>query len=307
MIFNRVLIIYTPKVGNKKIKKKLPQINKLMKKISTKTPIFYETQSVDDTHSFISESLLKKDFDVILSAGGDGLVSSVCNALMQVPKELRVPFLPLPMGSGNTFAADLNIKSIKNAVSAVQNSVASSKIDLLKVTANGKTFYCANVLGAGFITDAANLAEKSGKKLGAFSYILGVLKALKNMRCYKVRLFDREGKVIFQTSKAVLISFNNNPKTGAAFKMAPDALINDGLADVIILHDISRRELFSGFLKIFNGEHIFCRGCEYFQTDYVRVEAEPELALMPDGELFGTSPFELEIVKDELEVALDLN
>lgn len=306
MFFNRVLIVYTPKVGNKKIKKRIPKINKLMKKISANEPIFYETKSVNDTHSFISENLLKKEFDVILSAGGDGLVSSVCNALMLVPKEFRVPFLPLPMGSGNTFAADLNIKSIKGAVESIKKSSCSSKIDLLKVTANGKTFYCVNVLGAGFITDAANLAEQSGKKLGAFSYILGVLKALKNMCCYKVRLFDRKGEIIFQTSKAVLISFNNNPKTGAAFNMAPDALIDDGLADVIVLHDISRRELFSGFLKIFNGEHIFCRGCEYFQTDYVRVESEPKLALMPDGELFGTSPFELETVKDELEVALEL-
>lgn len=307
MFFDKVLIIYTPKVGNQKIKKRIPKINKLTEKISANPPTFYETKSVSDTHSFISEKLLSKAFDVILVAGGDGLVSSVCNALMQVPKEFRVPFLPLPLGSGNTFADDLNIKSIKDAVELIKKSSHSSEFDLLKVTANEKTFYCVNVLGAGFITDSANMAEQSGKKLGAFSYILGVVKALKNMRGYKVKLLDRKGEILFQTEKAVLISFNNNSKTGAAFKMAPNASINDGLADVIVLHDISRRELFSGFLKIFNGKHIFCRGCEYFQNDYIRVESEPELDLMPDGELYGTSPFELEAVKGELEVALELN
>ena len=100
--------------------------------------------------------------------------------------------------------------------------------------------------------------------------------------------------------------FNNNSKTGAAFKMAPNALVNDGLTDVIILHDISRRELLAGFLKIFNGEHIYCRGCEYFQTDYAKVETSPNMALMPDGEIFGSSPFELEVISGELEVAVQL-
>ena len=75
----------------------------------------------------------------------------------------------------------------------------------------------------------------------------------------------------------------------------------------MVLHDISRIEFFIGFLKLFNGEHIFCRGCEYFQTDYIKVESLPELALMPDGELFGNSPFEVEVVKNELEIALTLN
>jgi diacylglycerol kinase (ATP) len=103
-----------------------------------------------------------------------------------------------------------------------------------------------------------------------------------------------------------LLSFNNNSKTGAAFKMAPNALVNDGLTDVIILHDISRRELLAGFLKIFNGEHIYCRGCEYFQTDYAKVETSPNMALMPDGELFGSSPFELEVISGELEIAVQL-
>ena len=71
----------------------------MIKKISVESPIFFETPSVEATHSFIYENLLKKEFDVILVAGGDGLVSSVCNGLMSVPKDLRVPFLPHATGS----------------------------------------------------------------------------------------------------------------------------------------------------------------------------------------------------------------
>lgn len=306
MTFKKAAIIYTPKIGKRKEFKNTSQLLALIKKISVESPVFFETKSIEDTYSFISESLAKKEFDVILVAGGDGLISTVCNALMAADKNLRVPFLPLPMGSGNTFAADLNINTIKQAFDLVEKSQSASKIDLLKVTTQEKTFYCVNVLGAGFITDSTIIAEKSGKKLGAFSYILAVFKALRFMRNYNIKLSDRNGNTIFQSSRSVLLSFNNNSKTGAAFKMAPNALVNDGLTDIIILHDISRRELLAGFLKIFNGEHIYCRGCEYFQTDYAKVETSPNMALMPDGEIFGSSPFELEVISGELEVAVQL-
>lgn len=307
MTFRKALVIYVPRVGKRKKIKTSQKLYNMIKKISVESPIFFETPSVEATHSFIYENLLKKEFDVILVAGGDGLVSSVCNGLMSVPKDLRVPFLPLAMGSGNTFAEDLGIKSVKDAIRLIEKATVLSKTDILKVKTNEKVFYCVNVLGGGFITDVAKLAEESGKKLGAFTYIWAVIKALKKMNNYKVRLTGRDGKTLFQSSRTVLISFNNNCKTGAAFKMAPDALINDGVVDVVVLHDISRIEFFIGFLKLFNGEHIFCRGCEYFQTDYIKVESLPELALMPDGELFGNSPFEVEVVKNELEIALTLN
>lgn len=307
MRFRKAAIIYVPNVGKRKKIKESSKILALIKKISVESPIFFETPSVENTHSFIYEKLLKKEFDVILVAGGDGLVSSVCNGLMSVPYDLRVPFLPLAMGSGNTFAEDLGIKSVKDAVRLIEKAKEPSGIDILKVNTEGQIYYCVNVLGGGFITDVTKLAEDSGKKWGAFTYIWAVVKALKKMSNYKIRLTDRQGKTIFQSSRSVLLSFNNNCKTGAAFKMAPDALIDDGVVDIVVLHDISRLEFFIGFLKLFNGEHIFCRGCEYFQADYVKVEAQPNLVLMTDGELFGKTPFEVEVIKNELKVALTLN
>ncbi len=305
MIFTKAMLIYTP-AKRKKIKKSQRLIFEISK-ISKESPLFFETQSVEDTHSFIYRCLSNKEVDVILVAGGDGLLSSVCNALMKLPKELRVPFLPLAMGSGNSFADDLGIKSAKDAVRHIEKSASTSKVDVLKVTAGKDIFYCVNLLGGGFITDVTKSAEESGKKIGAFSYIAAVIKLLRKLKNYEIRFLDRESKVIFQSSKAVLISFNNNCKTGAAFKMAPNALINDGLFDVVILHDISLFEFFIGFLKLFKGKHIYCRGCEYFQTDYIKVETLPNMALMQDGELSGTSPFEIEVLKNELEIAEMLN
>lgn len=307
MIFTRAMLVYTPATGKKRKIKKSGRLASLISKISKETPLFFETQSVEDTHSFIFRCLSNKEVDVILVAGGDGLVSSVCNALMKLPKDLRVPFLPLAMGSGNTFADDVNIKSAKDAIRLIEKSKSTSCIDVLKVTAGKDIFYCVNLLGGGFITDVTKSAAESGKKIGAFSYIVAVIKLLRKLKNYEVRFLDRDSKVISQSSKAVLISFNNNCKTGAAFKMAPNALINDGLFDVVILHDISLLEFFIGFLKLFSGKHIYCRGCEYFQTDYIKVETKPDMALMRDGELSGNSPFEVEILKNELTIALELN
>ena len=69
MTFKKAAIIYTPKISKRKEFKNTSQLLTLIKKISVEFPVFFETKSIEDTRSFISESLAKKEFDVILVAG----------------------------------------------------------------------------------------------------------------------------------------------------------------------------------------------------------------------------------------------
>jgi diacylglycerol kinase (ATP) len=84
--------------------------------------------------------------------------------------------------------------------------------------------------------------------------------------------------------------------------MAPRARIDDGLLDVTLLGRMSRRRLLKCFPLIFTGEHLKLPEVETFQARSIRITTETPKVLTPDGELEGSTPVEVECLKQEIEV-----
>ena len=84
--------------------------------------------------------------------------------------------------------------------------------------------------------------------------------------------------------------------------MAPDAKIDDGLLDVVLLKKLQRRRLLKCLPKIFTGEHVLLDEVEYFQAKSIKIETNVPKVLTPDGELFGTTPIEVECLQQAVDV-----
>ena len=84
--------------------------------------------------------------------------------------------------------------------------------------------------------------------------------------------------------------------------MAPDAKIDDGLLDIVLLKKLSRRKLVTCLPKIFTGEHVLLDEVDYFQGKSIRIETDKPKVLTPDGELFGTTPLEVECLHQAVNV-----
>ena len=78
--------------------------------------------------------------------------------------------------------------------------------------------------------------------------------------------------------------------------MAPGAQIDDGKFDVVLLNRITRRKLLKLFPSIFSGTHIEDESVEVLRGTKVSLETETPLALTPDGETFGETPIEAEVL-----------
>lgn len=85
--------------------------------------------------------------------------------------------------------------------------------------------------------------------------------------------------------------------------MAPEARLNDGLFDLLIVRNLSRHKLLKLFPKIFSGDHIHSDFVEFTQTDSFALYPEdvPEV-LNIDGQLKGTVPVEAEMLPAAIEV-----
>ena len=84
--------------------------------------------------------------------------------------------------------------------------------------------------------------------------------------------------------------------------MAPEAKLDDGLLDVVILNKVNRRRLLKIFPTIFKGTHILEDEVEYFKAKKIKIETDSPKILTPDGELMGSSPVEITCLKKDIKV-----
>jgi len=191
----------------------------------------------------------------------------------------------IPIGSGNSFAKDLNIHSQNDGIQAIIRN-QPKRVDICSFSQGKKMVYFVNLTGVGFVTDVAGTAQKF-KLLKDFSYIIGVFYRTFNLRSTYMEL-TVDGKTI--TGENCFVSFCNSRFTGGDMMMAPDAKIDDGLMDIIIVRKLSRINLIKALPKIFKGTHIHLPQVMYLKAKEAIIKTWPNKTLLPDGELFGATP-----------------
>ncbi len=301
--FKKPLLIYNPLAAGGKTKnffneyfKKLNE-NNFFKKID-----IFETFSKDDTINKIKK-IDKNKNDLIITLGGDGSISTVTNGLMNLPKNKRIPLFPLPCGSGNSLLRDFNILTIEDAINKYKTETPKDFDVIYYEEINGKLKgYCINVLGMGFVSNIAEYVVGKGKKYGAFSYVLGTLLTLTKFEPYKTTIKYGTDKKIFKSDKIFFMTLSNTKYSGGKIMVAPEAKYNDGLLDVVILHDLGRIRFLKGFVNTFKGTHIKDKKCMYFKIDKIEIYSEPKFTLMPDGELGGNSPIRVKVIPKQVKL-----
>jgi diacylglycerol kinase (ATP) len=237
-------------------------------------------------------------YDGLVAAGGDGTLFEVINGYFQNPAQVQIPIGILPIGTGNAFARDLELDN-SNWTEAIKiiATQKTRKLDVGKFHSNGQVYYYLNILGMGFVADVIKIA-KNLKIFGNFSYTLGVLIRTIFLSADSLSI-EIDGQNLERECTFVEIS---NTRYTANFLMAPKAIIDDGLLDVTIANKLNRRRLLKCFPKIFTGEHVLMPEIETFQAKSIKILSKKAKVLSPDGELFGTTPVEIECLKQKIEV-----
>lgn len=295
----KVICIYNGKAGGGSSIKSLENIKGLFLKYSIDAKIIL-TKSVKEIHQLLNEIDLSL-FDGLISAGGDGSFFSVLNAYMKRKSEVDIPLGVLPVGTGNSLSKDLLKEDGESEIEDYIKLIKSNEIrgfDIVKVSSDKETFYYANMMGFGFITDVAQSASKM-KFFGAFSYTLGILYNTIKLKPFELKIIIDGVERIMEN---VFIIISNSKYTGGDYLIAPKAKVNDGKFDLIILNKLSRVNLLKTFPKIFDGSHIDTPFVEYIQANKVKLESVSPKVLSPDGEIYGKFPVEVSCIPNKINV-----
>jgi len=290
-------MVFNPQAGHKKAAKLKPDI------ISCFAQNNIEVDILESDYKWHGIELLQKcdlsGYDGIVAAGGDGTNFETINGYYKNSSAAKPPIGLIPVGTGNAFARELNLKNLdwKSAIDIIKKG-NTKKVDVARLITQGKDYYFMNILGLGFVADVGGSAHKM-KITGEMSYILGVFYQLGVLKSFHMEL-ELDGK-LYQRD-AIFAEIANTQYTGAIFHMAPKAVVDDGFLDVIILNKINRRRLLKLFPTIFKGTHIAEKEVEYFQAKKIKITTDFPKLLIPDGELFGSTPIEIECLEKSIEV-----
>jgi diacylglycerol kinase (ATP) len=248
--------------------------------------------------TFLAADAFREGYRHFISIGGDGTNNEVINGLFAHATPNDKPTLSfLPYGTGNSYLREFVRNPKHYSINDFLNARDYSS-DVLALTHTQGKFYFINILSIGFIVDVCAHRNKYFTWLYNFGYTLSVL--MKTITLSKKDYHFKLDGIDYNMPNTVFISINNSRYTGGDMMIAPSAKIDDGLMDIIIASDVTRKRLLTTFPKIFSGNHIHDENITYKQATSMQFNISHPIPLMVDGEVIELHPIQLNTLSNAL-------
>jgi diacylglycerol kinase (ATP) len=235
------------------------------------------------------------DADLLVAVGGDGTVHEIVNGIAGLEVELAV----IARGTGWDFVRTYGIpRKLERAVDVALNG-RTREIDLGRVRyrgwdgRDGEAIF-ANVASAGMSGAVAKRANETSKALGGkASYAWATLAVFARWRNDEVtaRVDGEE-----HAGRMLDIIVANGRYLGGGMMMTPEAEPDDGRFDVLLIGDVTKRDLILTLPKIYRGTHLPHPKATLLRAARVEVDAPEPLPIELDGEQPGTTPVSFDVV-----------
>lgn len=229
----RAALVYNPIKVEKRMLR--ASVVRWSKRSGWRHPLFFET-TLDDLGDDAAQQALDEKVDVVLVAGGDGTVRAVAGAVAGS----GVPLAIVPSGTGNLFARNLGLPLDDPEImvaAAFGENVTKTDIGLARITRDGGDVEeHAFVVMAGIGLDAAMIANtrpQLKKHVGWVAYVDGAARALPGARPFRVIYSLDESRL--HTTRVQSVLFANCGQLPAGIALIPDASVDDGLLDIMVI------------------------------------------------------------------------
>lgn len=280
----RARLIYNPTSGRETIKKNLPYILDRLERGGWETSCHATTGAGDATTA--ARAAVHREFDLVIAAGGDGTLNEVVNGLCEQPYRPRLAIIPT--GTTNDFARAIGVpREIEKACEIICQEF-QMPLDIGKVNQQ----YFINIAGGGKLTEVTyEVPSKLKTMLGHLAYYIKGIEMLPSFRPTAVRI-EYDGRLLEDEIMFFLISNTNS--VGGFEKLAPDASMNDGMFDLIILKKTNLADLIRIARLAVKGDHISDPNIIYAKANRIRVFNDDKMQLNLDGEYGGDLPGEFQ-------------
>jgi diacylglycerol kinase (ATP) len=263
---------------------------KLVKTIREQTtlqniPFEILNSNAEGNYFFLKDKINNEGVTDIVVCGGDGTVSQIASTLVDEDVNIGI----IPMGSGNGLALAANIpKQINKALHVIFTGKASY-VDSFFINS---TFSCM-LCGLGFDAQVAHDFARQ-KKRGLATYVKQTVSNFIKVKPWTFELVNKGESI---KTEAYFISIANSNQFGNQFTIAPEASLNDGLLDIIVVKKMSKlrmiwavlKQVRRGKTKEYDAKTFHKKDVLYFQTEKLIIHNTNNAPLHVDGDPMNTA------------------
>lgn len=272
----------------------------LILKFSTDFEVrFYET--VHPRHAEeLTEMALIDECNFLIAVGGDGTLNEMVNGYLKAggAEKLQASIGVLPFGTGNDFARGTGIT---RSIDQLWNLIRQNRPRLLDAGSmkfhmpdgSFRIRYFDNIADLGIGADVVvrvNGVHVRKKILGGtLTFFLSVLATFMTYKHKKIKVswegFEWEGKVL-----SLIVA--NGRFFGSGLGIAPDAKLDDGMFEVVLLANLSILDYLKNFMRVRRLKKVIHPEAHYYRTNQLFVEPEGGSVTIveADGEIEGRAP-----------------
>lgn len=239
----------------------------------------------------------------LVAVGGDGSVNEVVQGIMNAGAcDTRdITLAVAPTGTGNDWARSLGIGRSPQAIARAIAACRTMLHDVGAIDFPGRDLprrWFINVAGAGY---DAFVTQRVPRPVPSASTYLGIaLRSLAEYRAPRFTITLDRGPPL---AGPMLLAFVANARyCGNRMHVAPTALMDDGLLDVVAVRELSLLQVLPKLVKLYGGSILRDRAVTHRRAPRVRIDTTPPSAIQADGQIVGETPAEFSLLARALRV-----
>jgi YegS/Rv2252/BmrU family lipid kinase len=268
-----------------------------------------ETRAVGHGIGLAAEAL-KTGARIVIAVGGDGTINEVVNGFFE-GEHLLAPDAVLgivPHGTGSDFIRTLGLPADPKLAAEVicRGTAKSIDVGVVRYTSLGgvrASRYFVNVTSFGMGGAVAARAKRYSSVLGGKAgFLASTILTMLSFSGNQITLNLDQSKTIEATITNVAVG--NGQFHGAGMWVCPQAIVNDGLLDVSVIHYLNIFELIRNISMLYNGRIFEHPKVEFYRVRHIVAQGDENALIEVDGEPLGKLPLEISILPSAIRVLM---
>jgi len=304
MSMPHAMVIVNPVAGAYSTRRKWPRISRLLKHIG----LFFDYKYTEGVgHAIeLAQAAASDGYRHIVAIGGDGTVNEVANGILRSTGSGNTALSIISTGTGSDFVRSVGIPRDYSSACSSLTSQRRLLIDIgvVEYQSKGQLLqrFFVNAAGIGFDAVVVEATERLPKYFGGtVPYLVGLLRSLFG---YKNKLVSLSIGDRVETTRILNVVVANGGYCGGGMHIAPEARLNDGLLDVVIVGDIGKFELLKALPMVYKGTHITHPKVRMEKATHIAIESSERVLVYADGELLGEGPASFWLIPSALSIVV---
>ncbi|GAC1578023.1 MAG: diacylglycerol kinase family lipid kinase [Candidatus Dormibacteria bacterium] len=251
---------------------------------------------------------IEEGADTVVAVGGDGTINEVANGFFLDGVDPTAAALAvLPMGTGGDFRRTVGIpEDFEGAIAVLKSRhlrlVDVGRIEMIGLDGAPLVRHFVNIADAGIGGVVVERVNRSNKRLGGrISFQYAAMSTLLTYRPQQVVVESREGRFEGPAQNVVVA---NGQYFGGSMHVAPRAVPDDGVFDIVVFGNIARFEALRSINDIYSAKHLQNPKVTTWQSTEVKVSSNERVLVDVDGEMSGVLPAVFRVVPGALRLVV---